>query len=144
MGGSAAVVLKDPNDKAVETRVRNLLARLAADPANGIDRVLERGDIARLGGTPDAAFWVTMKSGFATAGGSDKALIRNVSGRGTHGYAPDQPALQSVFMVAGTGIAPRKLGIVDMRDIAPTLGEVLGAQLPSFDGKVIPVMGSAK
>src|SRR5262249_13684419 len=40
-GGSAAIVLKDPSDGATAARVRALLDQLAADPANGIDRVLD-------------------------------------------------------------------------------------------------------
>jgi len=138
-GGSAAIVLKDPQDKDAENRVRRLLARLAADPANGVEKVLERADIARLGGTPDAAFWVSMKSGYSTVGGSDKAFVRDIAGRGAHGYSPENDDMLSAFLIAGPGIAPRRLDVIDMRDIAPTIGAVLEAQLPIYDGKVIAV-----
>ena len=37
-----------------------------------------------------------------------------------------------------------RLGIIDMRDIAPTIGEVLGAPLPHYDGKVIPVLAGSR
>jgi hypothetical protein len=40
-GGSIAVMLKDPADTATLAKVRELLDRVAADPANGIDRVLD-------------------------------------------------------------------------------------------------------
>lgn len=139
MGGSAAIMLKDPADRALEDRVRRLLAKLAADPANGIDAVLERPDIARLGGTADASFWVSMKRGYSTVAGADKALVRAVPGRGSHGYSPDSDDMQSAFILAGPGIARKRLGVIDMRDIAPTIGDVLGAPMPQADGKVIAV-----
>lgn len=139
MGGSAAIILKDPTDKAVEARVRQLLAKLATDPANGIDRIMERPDIARLGGTTDASFWVSMKSGYSIVGGADKAIVRDVPGRGTHGYSPENDEMLSAFVIAGPGIARKQLGIIDMRDIGPTLGELLDAQLLQYDGRVISV-----
>ncbi len=138
-GGSAAIILKDPADTAVEARVRQVLARLAADPANGIDKVLDRADIARLGGTADAAFWVSMKPGFSTAGGANKSLVGDVTNRGTHGYSPDRDEMRSVFLIDGPGIARKQIGLIDMRDIAPTIGAVLGAPLPHPDGTAIAV-----
>ncbi len=41
-GGSAAILLKDPRDQAARVKVEQLLRRLAADPANGIARILDR------------------------------------------------------------------------------------------------------
>lgn len=139
-GGSASIILKDPKDKAAEARVRQVLAKLAADPANGIDQILERPDIARLGGTPDAAFWVSMKSGYSTVGGAEGSLVRDIPGRGAHGYSPENDDMLSVFLISGPGIMRKQLDIIDMRDIAPTIGTVLNAPLPNPDGKVIPVM----
>jgi predicted AlkP superfamily pyrophosphatase or phosphodiesterase len=144
MGGSAAIILKDATDKVVQDRVKQILAKLAADPANGIDQVLERADIARLGGTADASFWVSMKSGFSIVGGADKALVRDIPGRGTHGYSPENDEMLSVFTIAGPGIARKQLGTIDMRDIGPTIGQVLEAQLPHYDGKVISVKAGGK
>ena len=143
MGGSAAIILKDPADQATAGRVKALLDKLAANPANGIDKVLGPADIARLGGTADAAFWVSMKSGYSVAGGSGPALLRDVSG-GTHGYSPESDEMLSVFFLTGPGIARTDLHQIDMRDIAPTIGDVLGAPLPNPDGKVLPVKAGAR
>lgn len=137
MGGSAAILLKNPQDKAIEDRVRRVLERLAADPANGVEKLLDRTEIARLGGTPQAAFWVTMKSGYSTAASSDKNLVQIPSYKGTHGYSPDNTDMRSAFMLSGPGVKKRQVGMIDMRDIAPTIGNVLEAQLPQYDGQVI-------
>jgi len=55
-GGSAAIVLKNPKDALTLATVRTLLGKLAADPANGIDRVLEGDELHRRGGYPNASF----------------------------------------------------------------------------------------
>jgi predicted AlkP superfamily pyrophosphatase or phosphodiesterase len=143
-GGSAAILLKNPSDTIVEGRVRQVLAKLAADPAYGIDRILERKDIARLGGTPDAAFWVSMKSGYSIVAGAGKPLLQDATGKGTHGYSPENDDMLSAFFMSGPGIARKQLGVIDMRDIGPTIGAVLDAQLPRYDGKVIPVTTGGK
>ena len=63
-GGSAAIVLHDPNDKATEEAVRTLLHQLASDPANGIGAILEKPEIEKLGGFPNATFVVDLQSGY--------------------------------------------------------------------------------
>jgi len=56
-------------------------------------------------------------------------------GRGTHIAAhkmwPTHPGYRSVFMLAGAGIHPVKLGEIDMLQIAPTLADVIGVKLPA-------------
>lgn len=50
----------------------------------------------------------------------------------------------SVFLISGPGIARKQLDPLDMRDIGPTIGAILRAQLPQYDGKVIPVTAGRK
>ena len=65
-GESAAIMLKDPKDQATLAEVRALLSKLATDPANGIDRVLEANDLHQRGGYPEASFFVSLKPGWRT------------------------------------------------------------------------------
>lgn len=135
-GGSAAVMLRDPADADSRERARALLTRLASDPNNGIDRVLEGHKAAIIGGFPDAAFVVGVRPGFRLG----RSLVAPVSGSarpaGTHGYFPDVPEMESAFFIAGTGIPRgRNLGRVDMRDIAPTLAALVGVSLPTAEGR---------
>ena len=46
--------------------------------------------------------------------------------RGTHGYWPDRPEMHAAFFVKGRNIARRELGVIDMRQIAPTFAAILG------------------
>lgn len=138
-GGSAAIVLKDPGDAATLAEVRALLDKLAADPANGIDRVLDADALHARGGYPPASFLIGCKPGwFVGAGYSGAVLTKTTRPAGTHGHLPDLPELRAAFFVVGPGVpAGRSLGLVDMRDIAPTLARYLGVALPSADGKTL-------
>ena len=141
-GGSAAILLKDPKDEATRGKVRQLLKQLAADPANGIARVLEKEEIARMGGNPDAAFWVDMKTNFAVAFGEGAPFASERKVGGTHGYAPTHPELLASFFIAGPGIpAGLNLGEIDMRSIAPTLAKLLGVSFPSADLRPLAFAG---
>jgi predicted AlkP superfamily pyrophosphatase or phosphodiesterase len=57
---------------------------------------------------------------------------------GNHGHLPDVPDLRASFFLVGPGIpAGRALGLIDMRDIAPTLARRVGLSLPAGDGKIV-------
>lgn len=135
-GASAAIVLAHPDDAALKAKVSALLNVLAARPELGIDRVADASDIARMGGTPMASFWVDFKPG--TLMGTDPAapMVGPASVKGTHGYFPTHPEMRATFILAGPGITRHgSLGEIDMRDIAPTLAKVMKVPLPGADGK---------
>jgi len=136
-GGSAAIVLKDPADQATFIAVRDLLSKLAADSANGIDRVLSADEVHERGGYPNAAFFVGLKPGWKTvASVTGPVASKTAHTMGTHGELPDLPDLRSSFFLVGPGVPANKhLGQIDMRSIAPTLAHVIGVSLPSADGK---------
>jgi predicted AlkP superfamily pyrophosphatase or phosphodiesterase len=137
-GGSTAIVLKDPSDAAALAKVRALLDALARDPANGIDRVLDADALHRRGGFPPASFLVGLKPGWRVGSNLSGPVVSTSYQAGTHGHLPDLPDLLAAFFVVGPGVpAARSLGIIDMRDIAPTLAHLLGAPLPTADGKAL-------
>jgi predicted AlkP superfamily pyrophosphatase or phosphodiesterase len=132
-GGMAAIMLHDPDDQATEQQVKTLLESLAADPANGIEEILDHDAIVKRGGFPDAAFLVVLKPGYYTNNGLTGSLVTPVPGhRGSHGFSPDYPEMRSSFFAVGSGIAHhRDLGLVDMRQIAPTVAGILHVRMPS-------------
>lgn len=134
-GASAAVVLHDPADAAVMAKTKALLDRLAADPALGINRVADAAEIARIGGSPLARFWIDFRPGFAN-GHVAGAMVGAADNKGTHGYFPEHPEMRAAFFVAGPGVPHRgDIGEIDQRDIAPTVAKLLGVALPTADGK---------
>jgi predicted AlkP superfamily pyrophosphatase or phosphodiesterase len=137
-GGSAAIMLKDPVDTAALSQVRQLLNKLANDAASGIDSILEADELHKRGGYPPASFFVSLKPGWRTGSTLEGPVVSNTKAGGTHGALPDLPDLRASFFVIGPGVpAARSLGVIDMRDVAPTLAHLAGLSLPTADGKVL-------
>jgi predicted AlkP superfamily pyrophosphatase or phosphodiesterase len=139
-GGSAGVMLRNPSDQALKERVKRLLMKMKDDPIYSIARVIDQPDLARMGGFPNASFLVEMQPGaevgFALAG----PIAQPAPGTGTHGYLPDQPEMRASFFIMGKNIAAgRDLGIIDMRQVAPTIAVILGVILPTAKSTPLPV-----
>jgi predicted AlkP superfamily pyrophosphatase or phosphodiesterase len=115
--------------------VSALLAGLAARPQLGIAQVADAREIARMGGTPMASFWVDFKLGYVMGSDPAKPAVSPGAVKGTHGYFPTHPEMRATFIVSGPGITKTALGEIDMRDIAPTLAKVMKVSLPQADGK---------
>lgn len=132
-GGMAAIMLHDANDHATEEQVKAMLDKLAADPENGIAEVLDREAIRARGTYPDAAFLVVLKPGYYTGTATSGNLVTPIPGtHGSHGFSPEYPEMRSSFFAVGAGIARnRDLGVVDMRQIAPTVAKILGVAMPT-------------
>jgi len=129
-GGSAAVMLADPADQAVRARVKALLDKLASDPANGIERIWSPEEIQRGQGFPQAAYLVSLRIGYEMAYGLSPPLITKPSNLGMHGYVPEHAEMRSSFFIVGPHIAKgRALGEIDMRQIAPTIADILRIRL---------------
>jgi predicted AlkP superfamily pyrophosphatase or phosphodiesterase len=136
---SAAIVLAHPEDAALKAKVTALLTDLATRPELGIDHIADADEIARLGGTPDASFWIDFKPGYEMGLNPAAPPVSAGSVKGTHGYFPTHPEMRATFILQGPGIKSQTLGEIDMRDIAPTLAKILRVQLPSSDGKPLAI-----
>jgi hypothetical protein len=129
-GGSAAVMLADPKDPAVRARVKALLDKLASDPANGIERIWSEEEIQRGGGFPHAAYLISLRIGYEMAYSLSLPLITKPSNLGMHGYVPERAEMRSSFFIVGPHIAKgRAMGEIDMRQIAPTIADILHVRL---------------
>src|SRR5690242_2175867 len=137
-GGSAAIVLRDPSDAAVKARVQALLERLRQDPAYGIAEILDRRQLLAKGGSDKASWFVVFKPGYELGVTVDAPLPSPSHYHGMHGYDPSRPDQRATLLIAGPGVpAGRDLGVVDMRDIAPTLAGYLGVALPTAQGHAL-------
>jgi predicted AlkP superfamily pyrophosphatase or phosphodiesterase len=131
--GMAPVMLRATSDRQTEQQVQLLLQKLAADPNNGIFAILDRDQIKKRGGFPEAAFLIILKPGYSTGESFTGDLVERVQGTtGSHGFSPEFPAMRSSFFMAGLGIAHhRDLGVIDMRQIAPTVAGILNVSMPT-------------
>lgn len=136
-GGSAAIVLEDKKDDATKSKVAGLLTKLAADPGNGIDRIVSGDELHARGGFPDAEFLIALRPGFVIGENVSGELVTPTTNyKGMHGYWPDLSEMNSSFFILGPGIpAARSLSSIDMRAIAPTLAQILRVRLPAAEAK---------
>lgn len=135
-GGSAGIMIRDEKDDEARKIAGDVLNRLASDASSGVAKVADRAAARVMGGFPDAALVVTLKAGYRLGGKLQGPVTVAVRPGGTHGYAPDVQEMNSVFFIAGPGIAAgRDLGQIDMRDIAPTLAALLAVKLESAEGR---------
>lgn len=120
-GGIGFVFLKNPGDEALRARTARLLEEVAADPANGVERIYDRRALDEAGADPRASFAVDLRSGFQAGGGND-VLLKPASSKGTHGFAPAHPEMRASLIMAGPDVAKTgSLGTVRMTQIAPTI-----------------------
>jgi hypothetical protein len=100
--------------------------------------VLDAEELHKRGGYPNASFFVSLKPGWRTGAALTGPLVTKSKPGGTHGQLPDLPDLRAAFFVVGPKIpAGKNLGLIDMRDIAPTLAKEAGLPLPTADGKAL-------
>ncbi len=131
-GGSNAIMLQRPNDPALVAQVRAVLEKAKSDPNNGIEAILEHDEIVKRGGFPNATFLVDYKDGYDPGGAFAGPVVEAAPSTGMHGYLPSRPAMRSAFLIKGQGIAQgHDLGVIDMRQIAPTLAGLLKVNLPT-------------
>jgi predicted AlkP superfamily pyrophosphatase or phosphodiesterase len=132
LAGSAAIMLRRADDAGVRERVRQMLNQLAAKPENGIGRILDAEEVKKTGGVSGAAFLVELKPGYQFGSALSGPLVTPAPSTGTHGYLPDRPEMRASFFIEGQGIAAGKnLGLIDMRQIAPTLASILNVKFQS-------------
>jgi predicted AlkP superfamily pyrophosphatase or phosphodiesterase len=141
-GGVTAVMLHGAADTATKQQVQDILTKLAADPENGIAQVLDADHAKQHGGFSGASFLVVMKPGYTTGAAlSGPLVVAQSAVRGSHGFWPLFPEMRSSFFIMGAGVARgRNLGVIDMRQVAPTVANILGVRLPTATQPKLPVL----
>ena len=141
-GGSAIVYLTVP-DPTGELLAR---ARKAIAGVEGIDGVIEPADYARFGlplptvNNQMGVLFVTPKEGYSfTAAVGEEVVVDATEGSlGAHGYPATDADLSALFIASGAGIRQGvTLSVIDNVDVAPTMAELLGLNLPNVDGEVL-------
>lgn len=141
-GGTAFVYLTNP---ATQTEDRAKVIALLRGH-EGIAQVVEPKDYPALH-LPDPAqnpqmgdLVLVPQEGYAFANEAfeDEAITELTITAGSHGYLASNPRMNGVFIAAGRGIKQGvKLGLVDNRDVAPTIAALFGQQLVNADGRVL-------
>jgi predicted AlkP superfamily pyrophosphatase or phosphodiesterase len=139
-GGSCAIVLRDPGDKATAAKVSEIFKRRLQSSNSPLNRLLTAAELKPLGALPEAFLMLEGASGFAFDEALTGSEIRD-SGkdyRGTHGYLPSRPEMRASLILFGAK-AKRggRLSLAKMIDIAPTAAAILGLSLEAVEGRAI-------
>jgi predicted AlkP superfamily pyrophosphatase or phosphodiesterase len=139
-GGSAALYLSDPTDRATARRVRELLRARMAQPDSGIRAILEADEVAALGGDPAAELFLDAADGFSLSRTAQGGWYGVPVERGYHGYAPGREALHASAVLRAPQLARRgNLGVIRITQIAATVAHFLGVRLTPEAGPSLQV-----
>lgn len=102
-------------------------------------RWLDADEVARMGGFPGAAAVLCAREGHAfavLAPSRPEVYVDPVTYRGAHGFCPDDPAMDAIFIASGFGVR-RGSGVdsLAMVDVAPTIAAFLGVRLEGATGR---------
>src|SRR5262245_15974955 len=90
-GGSCAIMLRDPKDKATADKVADIFLRMSARSGSPINRIVTRQEMDKLGAIPEAALMLEAASGFTFGEGYTGEEVRDSGDyHGTHGYLPSR------------------------------------------------------
>jgi predicted AlkP superfamily pyrophosphatase or phosphodiesterase len=139
-GGSSAIILRDPADKATETKVKAIFSKISKSKNSPIKQVSNQDALRKMGAIPQAILMLEAAPGYSF----DEALtgpeVRD-SGetyRGTHGYLPTNEEMRASLIIYGVGAKPgAKIRLGRMIDVGPTIASVLKLNLPQAEGKQI-------
>ncbi len=136
--GSCSIILRDPNDKEMIKKVREIFKPLAGKSDSGILRVLEAAEVRKVGGNPRATLMLEGADGYTFGGNYSGDFITSYSRKGQHGFLPTRPNYKASLIVSGAGITRRgNLGDVRMIDIGPTIASVLNLKLNDAEGRAL-------
>ncbi|MEG1254299.1 ectonucleotide pyrophosphatase/phosphodiesterase [Clostridium sp.] len=141
--GSAYVYIKNNNNTKFKNKVKNILRALTMDKSNGIEKIYDSDEIIALGGDPKASFMVEALDGFSFSDKLNKNFVTQVENSkgsisGTHGYHPDKPDIDTLFIGCGPYFKSNVyIPSMNLVDVAPTLAKALGFNFPPCDGKIV-------
>ncbi len=141
-GGGCMVYVLD--DERRDEIVADLATRMAA--VDGVQAVFTSDQFGELGqSTPEADprapdLWLAAESGysFTDSDAGEEVLVARETPGGTHGYLPNQPNMWGTLVISGYGVrAGQDLGLVPNINVAPTIAELLGVEMPTAEGEMI-------
>ena len=139
-GGAAGIYLRDSTQRAaLVPRISELMR-----PVEGIARVVTGADILALGlpdparsdQAPDLVLVAADGYDFGRRDTGDVVGPVDAAHVGHHGAINTDPSMRALFVAWGHGVAPgRTLNDVRAVDVAPTIAEWLGVELPDVEGR---------
>lgn len=144
--GSGYVYLKDNKDMETKNKLISIFKDLSLNKENGIDRVIEKDEIEKLGADTNCAFMLEALDGFYFSEEISGNYLDEVSDENglkahhffsSHGYDPRKMDYQSILMIKGKNVPKEKMvNNMKLIDIAPTVAKLMGESLQEVDGNI--------
>ena len=136
------VFLADGEGEKTLDEVRRVLDAQPAE-VRSLFKILEREDLDRLEGAPDAALGLAPVPGVCISSSHEPPAVRPTEGA-SHGYLPDIPEIQTGFVAWGAGIRPgASVSLIGLEQIAPLVSALLDLELTGAEAPVPPGMLSS-
>jgi predicted AlkP superfamily pyrophosphatase or phosphodiesterase len=125
-GGSLAVYWLEEPSADDRRRLATALDGLRATGA--VQEIVDRRQLEAFEADPDAELMIEAAPGFCFSDRLEGPVIsESAKDRGTHGYFHSHPGMEAMFIAVGREIAAGKnLGRISLKQIAPTLAQVMG------------------
>lgn len=138
-GGSTAIMMKDPTDKATAVKIVEMFEKFAAKPNSPLNRVVKADELIKLGANPNAICFLEAAPGYEINTELTGDLTeKSEKYKGTHGGLPTRSEMYASFIASGYGI---KKGVREPFTknihVAPTIATLLGFTLPMVEGHAI-------
>lgn len=136
-GGMAEIRLKDNADEASRTLLKELMNQLANDTNSGIYEILNREEAIKRGGFPLAEYVLVAQKGVEIREEAVGEYLRDdIYQKAQHGYSEDFEEMRASFMIEGEGIEKGVVNDMRLIDVAVTLADIMGFELPDAQGEV--------
>lgn len=140
-GGSAYLHIKD-NDKEAERLALEILYESMNSGKYGIERIIAREELEGLHVHESIKYMVEAKVTYSFEESLSAVTIEDLKKQGikhaNHGYLPDKDNYKCNLVISGNIIkSDHEIGRVNMVDIAPTIGRILGVDFPNSDGRAL-------
>ncbi|MEK5466263.1 ectonucleotide pyrophosphatase/phosphodiesterase [Paenibacillus sp. FSL R7-0210] len=141
-GGGSAYLHVQPGDEEALRLALAAVDEYRRDGAPGIESVYTEETLKQLHASPVAKVMLEAQRGYSFDEALADTLVTDLQAEGiryaTHGYSPDASGYRCNLVIAGAGIKQGyPIGDLEMVDIAPTMGRILGIEFGPGDGRVL-------
>lgn len=138
-GGSAYLHVKQ-DDKDAEKLAVEILEKVMKEDKYGLESFYSRDELDGLHVDKSIRYMVEGKKGYSFDDSLSDRTIEDLERQGikyaTHGYLPDKDNYKCNLIISGEKIRNEyQLGNIEMVDLAPTMGKILGIPFTDCDGR---------
>jgi predicted AlkP superfamily pyrophosphatase or phosphodiesterase len=136
-GGSAAIFLREPQDKKAIAEIQDLFDKIHKKPDSPIWQIVTTQDASKLGADPRAVLYLDVAPEYAMSSRVTGSSVSTSTEKAANGYLPSRSDMLAIMIISGNGIKPgSQIEYGRLIDIAPTAARLLGLEMLTARGRV--------